>query len=519
MSLRPYQLAAFQAILDSFRGGHRAPLCVLPTGTGKSHVIKALVEYALSFPGQRVLILSHTKEIIEQDHRKISPGFDAGIYSAGLQRRDTGNAAIFASIQSVYKRALRLGAFNLVIIDECHLMRGNDSSMYGQLIDGLRELSPGLCLCGFTATPYRLDSGRLIDGPLFDAVAYDGSRFILRYIAEGYLSPLVTAHTATELDTDAVKLSGGDYQLKALQAAVNVDELTAGAVREIIQQGQERAHWLVFAAGIEHAESVCAVLQLHGVSAGVVHSKREGRDQAIEAFKRGEIRALVNNNVLTVGFDFPGVDLIAVLRPTQSPVLWVQMCGRGMRPAPGKLDCLVLDFARNIERLGPINDVAIPKGKRKGRVAREAPVKYCPVCGRYTHASARECSCGHQWPRELKIATEASSGAILDDGAPKVERFRVDAMELAEHAKPGKVPTLRVDYRCGLRRFSRWLCPEHTGYPRRVFERWWVERGEGDPPDTVQECLTKKVAIPGEILVNLRGKYPEILNDSPVRKN
>ena len=226
----------------------------------------------------------------------------------------------------------------------------------------------------------------------------------------------------------------------------------------------------------------------------------------------------MNNNVLTVGFDFPAVDLIGVLRPTVSPVLWVQLCGRGMRPAPGKRDCLVLDFARNIERLGPINAVEVPKRKR-GEAVRSAPVKYCPVCGRYCHASARQCECGHQWTREIKIATEAATGAILDDGKPKAVWFDVTGVKLDAHEKPGKVPTVRVTYRCGLRVFRRWLCPEHSGYARRVFDRWWAERAEGAAPGTVAGVLAAELREPARILVNVRGKYPEILNDSPHAQN
>jgi DNA repair protein RadD len=190
-----------------------------------------------------------------------------------------------------------------------------------------------------------------------------------------------------------------------LQAAVDDADITYRALTEAVQIGQSRRSWTAFASGIDHAIHIAEMLRgTFGIDAAEVHSKMpdKERDRRIEAYKRGELRCIVNKDILTTGFDHPPIDLILMLRPTMSTGLWVQMLGRGTRPydpaingyLPGfptkKFDCCVLDYAGNTRRLGPINDPVIPKPKGKGR-AGDAPVKICDACGAYNHTSARFC--------------------------------------------------------------------------------------------------------------------------------
>jgi DNA repair protein RadD len=172
-----------------------------------------------------------------------------------------------------------------------------------------------------------------------------------------------------------------------LQAAVDDADITYRALTEAVQIGQSRRSWTAFASGIDHAIHIAEMLRgTFGIDAAEVHSKmpEKERDRRIEAYKRGELRCIVNKDILTTGFDHPPIDLILMLRPTMSTGLWVQMLGRGTRPydpavhgyLPGfptkKYDCCVLDYAGNTRRLGPINDPVIPKPKGQRTRGRRA---------------------------------------------------------------------------------------------------------------------------------------------------
>jgi len=354
------------------------------------------------------------------------------------------------------------------------------------------------------------------------------------FIEQGYLVPLIPKRPAVELDVSDVHIHGGEYKQNELQAAVDKDEITYAAVKEMLAHGADRQHWLVFASGIDHAIHVAAMLDSLGVSAGVVHSKMADgqRDAAIADFKAGKFRAMVNNGILTTGFDFPGIDLIGMLRPTQSPALWVQMLGRGTRPmyAEGfdlatvegrrssitnsqKKDCLVLDFARNTKRLGPINDPVLPRKRGKGP-AGVAPVRLCESCGTYCHASLRECpQCGVEFPRELKIKEYAGTDALIAESAIKTDALKVDRVVYAEHRKEGRPSSVQVSYFCGLRLFREWVCFEHPGFPGKKARDWWRMRSATRPPESVLEGLTRlpEVVTPTDIRVWIKPQYSEIL--------
>jgi DNA repair protein RadD len=238
------------------------------------------------------------------------------------------------------------------------------------------------------------------------------------------------------------------------------------------------------------------------------------RDRILAAFKAGRLRCVTNANVLTTGFDAPGVDLIALLRPTKSVGLYVQMVGRGTRLAEGKEDCLVLDFAGNTARHGPIDTVDGRK-KEKSEEPGEAPIKVCPECQAINHASIRLCTaCGFEFPPPVvKVAARAASDALLST-QQKAEWSEVSSVTYDRHEKPGKPPSLRVTYRCGLATHSEWVCFEHTGYPREKACAWWQRRVQGVPaPRTVDDALGYVTALPAPSAIQVRpvGQYTEIV--------
>jgi len=410
--LRDYQQRAIDQLYAWFSAGNAGnPCLVLPTGSGKSHIVAALCKDALqNWPETRVLMLTHVKELIEQNAQKMRqhwPGAPMGIYSAGIGKRDIGEPITFAGIQSVRTKADLLGHLDLVIIDECHLVNHKEEGGYRKLLADLKAINPALRVVGLTATPYRLGHGLITDKPaLFDALLEPVS--IEELVFKGYLSTLRSKVTRARLDTSGVKKRGGEFIESELQAAVDTDDNNQRVVQEVIALAGDRKAWLVFCTGVQHAEHVAQVLREHGVAAECVtgETPKAERKRLLDDFKAGKLRALTNANVLTTGFDYPDIDLIAMLRPTMSASLYVQMAGRGMRVKSHTDHCLVLDFAGVVEMHGPI--IAVQPPKKGGDGDGEAPVKVCDNCSELVHISARECpACGHPFPepeeKKLKL--------------------------------------------------------------------------------------------------------------------
>lgn len=372
-TLRPYQQEAVDATLSHFRR-HRTPaVIVLPTGAGKSLVIAELARVARG----RVLVLAHVKELVAQNHAKYCAlGLEADIFAAGLKRKESQGKVVFGSVQSV---ARNLDAFqeefSLLIVDECHRIGDDEDSQYQQILTHLSKVNPHLRLLGLTATPFRLGKGWIYqfhyhgmvrgnDNALFRDCIYE---LPLRYmIKHGYLTP------PERLDMPVVQ-----YDFSRLQAQSNglfseadlnrelkkQQRITPHIISQIMEFAQTRKGVMIFAATVEHAKEIVGLLPADDAA-------------LIDNFKAQRFRYLVNVSVLTTGFDAPHVDLIAILRPTESVSLYQQIVGRGLRFAPGKTDCLILDYAGNPHDLyAP--EVGSPKGKSDN-----VPVQvFCPACG------------------------------------------------------------------------------------------------------------------------------------------
>lgn len=518
---RSYQVEAVSSLYQYFSTQNGNPVLALPTGTGKSVIIAMFLQSIYyQFPGQRVMVLTHVKELIQQNYEKLMslwPAAPAGVYSAGLNRRDLHRKITFAGIGSVAKKANLFGHVDIVIIDEAHLVSPNDETMYQAFLNALREVNPYLKVVGLTATPWRLGTGRITDDGIFTDVCFDitGLHAFNRLIAEGYLAPLVPRQTKQMLDTEGIHMRGGEFVQSELQHAVDKYVITQAALRETLELGFDRKHWLIFASGVEHACHIADMLNDMGIPTVAIHSKMGDaqRDQAILDFKAGKYRAAVNNNVLTTGFDFPAIDLIVVLRPTASTVLWVQMLGRGTRPCEGKENCLVLDFAGNTRRLGPINDPVIPR-KKGSKAGGEAPVKLCGSCATYNHASVTHCTyCGAEFTFQVKIEKTAASDQLLRGDAPVVEVFKVDHITYSTHEKAGRPPMMKVTYYCGLRSFSEYVCIQHDGFAQRKARQWWRERSSAAfPQSTADALVVADTLVPATHLrVWVNKQYPEIL--------
>jgi DNA repair protein RadD len=550
LKLRDYQEESINALFEYFKRKKGNPLVGLPTGTGKALVIAEFVRQALAwYSKQKILVVTHVKELVDQNYEEFLeqwPTAPAGIYSAGLGRKECHNNVTFCGIASISRNILAFGKVDLFIIDEAHLLSDDDETQYMRVITALKTYNPMMKVIGLTATPWRQGLGVLTNGKLFTDFAIDltDMKSFNRFIKEGYLVPLVSKPTQTILDVSGVNMRMGDYNSKQLDLAVNKDNITYAALQETITYAHDRHSWLVFATSIEHAEKIKQMLQYLGVSCRVVHSKmgKKERDANIADWKALKYTAIVNMGVLTTGVNHPALDLIVMLRPTMSTVLWVQMLGRGTRPlfAPGydistlegrlaaiaaspKQNCRVLDFAGNIKRLGPINDPVLPR--KKGETKGEAPVKICDSCGGYNHISARHCGgepyptnegCGQEFVFRVQITRAASTEEIIKNDSPIVETYAVDRITCAVHRKVGKPDSILVTYYCGFNRYREFIMPEHTGFGRRKALAWWQKRTNMELPGTTEEtiALFDKLDVPTHIKVWINKPYPEILTET-----
>lgn len=526
MRLRDYQEYCVDSLFKYFETKKGNPLIVAPTGVGKSLIIAGFCQQALEkYPSTKILILTHVKELIEQNHSKLItmwPTAPAGIYSAGLGQKDVYMPITFGGIASIVKTDLKMfGSVDLMIIDEAHLVSQKEEAMYGSVISKIKSINPSLKVIGLTATDYRQGQGRLAQtGSLFTDVVVDMSKkeSFNWFIEEGYILPLIPKKPNMQVDVSKIKIKMGEYDNKEAQAAIDKQEITYKACIELVNiaQADGRVHWVIFSTGVEHAVHISEMLDSMGISSTYVHSKMSSkeRDKRIVDFKAGVYTAIVNNGILTTGFDDPNIDLIGMMRLTMSSSLWVQMLGRGTRPvycegydlntkegrlasikASTKQNCLVLDFAGNTRRLGPINDPIIPEA-RGSKKEGDAPVKICGACSCYNHASVRFCDyCGEEFPRYYKIKEQASTDELIasNESNEKTEVFNVDKVIYRPHIKSGKLPSLKVTYHCGLRSFTEYVCLEHgTSYAGKKARDWWrFASNNFISPATVEEAMTK----------------------------
>ncbi|RLS52898.1 MAG: DNA helicase [Planctomycetota bacterium] len=506
LTLRPYQQQAVDAVYQHLRVRDDNPVVVIPTGGGKTPVMATICRDSVQTWNGRVLILAHVKELLEQSVDKLKqvcPGLPVGVYSAGLKRRDTEHAVIVAGIQSVYKRACELDAFDLILVDECHLIPADGEGMYRQFLSEARVLNPQVRVVGFTATPFRLDAGPICrEDHFLNTVCFEVG--VRQLIADGFLSPLISKAGVAKADTSHLHIRAGEFVAAEVEAAMDDAALVEAACAEVAEITRDRRSILIFASGVQHGRHVCQVLaEKHGIDCGFVCGETPDgeRDELLRRF-RGEqqglfqsspLKYLCNVNVLTTGFDAPNVDCVVLLRPTLSAGLYYQMVGRGFRLHPGKAYCLVLDYGGNVLRHGPVDQLQVIE--KRGDGTGEAPAKECPSCRALIAPAYSNCpQCGHAFPppERKKHESQASKAGVLSGQVTDCE-YEVRDITYSVHTKKdadeSAPKTLRVDYRLGLDYWvSEWICFEHTGWARRKAEQWWKARSPDPAPDSAQHA-------------------------------
>ena len=506
MQARWYQQQANDAVWKYLAEKQGNCVVSLPTGAGKSLVIAMLIQKALQF-GAKVVVLAHRKELLQQNAdeiRGLIPGVDVGIYSAGLKKKEIHNAVVVAGIQSVFRKAEDLGRRHLILVDECHLVSELEESMYKTFLQAMLA-NEGLRIVGLSATPFRTGAGPIC-GPerIFQRVVFEAKTAQL--IAEGFLCPITNKPADAEVNMDKVSLRGGEFVESEMQAAFDVDEKVQAACAEILDKTQDRHSILVFASGIHHAEQIAELLPGSAVVTG--DTLPIERAETLRRFVAGELRFLVNVDVLTTGFNAKCVDAIAILRATMSPGLFCQMVGRGLRLHPSKVNCLLLDFGGNIARHGSIDDENFGRSEGKGRAgvaAQNGRGKKCPSCELDVAVASTVCpECNFLFPRNIEPKHETTADETSQlTGAMPPEEWQVKDVVVRVHTKKDaeEAPqTVRVDYvvsktgevgNLAQHVIPEWVCPGHPSgnFARSKFLAWWDARSICDPPDNAPDAV------------------------------
>lgn len=512
MELRNYQKEAVISAWNWIETRDDNPCIVIPTGGGKTPIIAALCDEIVQSRGRRALIVSHVKELLEQTLDKIglfTPELieKTGVYSAGLNRRETEAEIVIAGIQSAYSQAEKFGSRDLVIVDEAHMIPPEGDGMYRTFFSGLRAINPKLRIIGLTATPFRTSSG-LICSPenILNGICYEiGIRDLIR---DGYLCSVRGKSSRTNADLSEVRVKAGEFVANELEKIMSDRGLVKSSCDEILNYTKDRRKTLIFTSGIEHGLLVQEELKnVHNVDCGFVCGdlRSDPREETLERFRNGELKYLVNVNVLTTGFDEPGIDCVSILRPTLSPGLFYQMVGRGFRVDPGKKDCLILDFGGNALRHGPIDAInSVSNGFNRKNAA-----KKCPECMEILHAETVICpSCGYiliraktehdstiNEPKKIAKQDANASEVPILSGAPTETTYEVTKITYEIHYKrnagPNDPRTLEVKYETGF--FSKpqreYICFEHKGFAREKAVKWWARRTTAPVPNSIEEAI------------------------------
>lgn len=518
LELRPYQRESLDALYKYWREGGGNGLIVLPTGAGKALVIAKMIEELLrDYPTMRIVNITHSAPLVEQNFREfigISPFAPAGIYSASLGQRDARSQVLFCNIQSVAKRVEMLGDMDLVLVDEAHGIGRKANTQYGKFFRAFKKLNPDGRVAGLTATDYRMDSGRLTDDmesdtevdengtpvrfKLFDDVVYEAK--LTDLIDEGYLTRLVSHKTTSKIDLKGVGTRGGEYIPGQLSDAA--ERIIRDAVAEDMAMSVGRRAGLFFSVSQANAALIRDEIRRHGRTCESLTSDNAHQTKRIfDSFKAGELWAISSVNMITTGTNFPFVDFISLILSTKSAGKLVQALGRGTRNYPGKEDCLVADHGKNLSYHGPIDQI---RPRVPGDGTAEMPQKLCPQdkkdengntgCGELVPISRMTCHCcGYIFPpsEEVKITAKTDVAPILSNEPPAWRT--VTGRHFREHPpKPGKPPSVRVDYRLGMNVQKDYLCPQHGGRAAAKACRYWKDHAGKLPyPKTTAEWLDR----------------------------
>ena len=482
IQLRPYQNEAVNALLESYQRGVYGGLVVLPVGSGKSLLI---AEICARLPDKRILVLAHRQELVSQNHAEYFKltGESAAIWAASLNKKEKGRIT-FAQIQSAYKEKWEV---DLILCDESHCIPTKDSSMYRTILDNCN----GALLYGLTATPYRLDSGHLLQGEdaLFTSVVYEAHYNELQ--EAGYLAPLVYRNPTCAVDNDQYAMKGGEIDPNAVETDLIRTDKLGKILHDVKERTSNRKKCLWFCPTVEIARQVTDRIQ-----GTLVTADTQDRASVIA----GDWKHLVNVEVLTTGFNYPSVDCLVFIRPTKSTALFKQMLGRGTRNTEGKANCLVLDYTTNTLCHGFLGDEYYTNSKKKRN-----DKKKCPACSTVLELGVNPCdACGYTWlgnTGERKPLAGVGVTAFDPEESQKVVDVKSWTIE-KYFSMNSKKESLKVTFSCpGIGKVCKWFVP-YGFYTRRFLQQVGGKMG------TLSELVTQSASwkMPARIIVTKNDK-------------
>lgn len=516
MQLRDYQLECIESIWAELLKESVA-LAVCPTGSGKTLTFAHLLKKALAVkPTLRAAILMGRVDLVAQTERAISRVLEPrllGVYCGSLGRKELNRQVIIGSIQSLSH--VDIPHLDLLILDEVHNLNQGDGT-YLKTLDKARLKNPKLKIVGFTATPYRATGEIFGEGMLFPRICY--RKTIQEMIDLGYLCEPKMKGSKDAFDVSQLRVRAGEYVLEDVAKLVSDEVLVSRQVEDALSRIKDRTCVAWATATIAHCNLVANDLMNRGELVTTVHSKlsKQTRDSNLAAFKSGIVTHIVFVTILSEGFDFPPIDTIILMRPTKSAVLYVQTCGRGLRPYQTKKDCVVLDYGKVIETLGPLDNPKV-KNKRKGEG--EAVLKECSSCYSYVFGGLRFCpECGHEFPplptAVQKLEKVAKEGIILSAKVePTVEQ--VGPVFISMHTAKSGNECVKITYSDGN------LMSRYRGGTAEFYvtsSPWSLDRLERRLTDL--RATLPSIPFPGEVIVDglfevvktMEGRYERVLS-------
>jgi len=445
LELRPYQTEAILEIEKHFEK-NGSSLLVMAVGTGKTEVAVGFVKKSLEEnPNFRAIFLVNKLQLVDQTCARFKKylGDIVDVYCSSRNSWSTSKPLTVASIQSINKIDIQT---NVIIIDEVH--RVGEEGIYNSFINLLTESNKDLKIIGLTATPWRSNDLIYGAGRLFNSVTYE--KDILWAIENKYLVKPVAKFCEDKFDTSELSIKLGDFAADEVERMTSDKTKMRKQVEDALKRldGRKKVAWAC--SGIRHCEEVSMMLLEYGEESITVHSNK--KENSIEPFEFGQIRHVCFVTMLSEGFDCPIIDSIILLRPTRSPVLYVQTIGRGLRLHKDKTDCLILDYGEVIENCGPIHAPYIGMTRRQVKKS-EIKMKFCPKCLTYILSTVYKCpECGYEYPKvsvdhNKNLATKAASSDIMN---PSLSECRILSVSFENQISKNGNEMYKVTFRTNL---------------------------------------------------------------------
>lgn len=427
--LRDYQKEALESVWDEMFES-QFTLFTGSTGLGKTEILIGLIERAiLASPTVKICFVVNKIKLLEQTQKRLDKVLTqkTSIYS-GKTKSSTSNI-IVGSIQSLVRMPPR--KFDIIILDEAHNIN-QKTGQYAKFIKSATEFNPRSRVIACTATPFRSDGKIYGKDKWFPKICFE--KGLLWSIENNFLVKPICKRVDKKFDTKNLKISLGDYDKKQLNELVEDKEKVISQVEDALPQLEGRKSVIWACISIKHAEAVTSILKAAGEQTSIVHSKLESEDLEwnMRFFEAGRHRHLVFVSIVSEGYDFPPIDAVVVMRPTRSAVLYVQTVGRGLRPYPGKKDCLMLDYGGVVENCGPLHDPYISKVKSSAKGVVEIRMKFCKECYEYCALKEKKCpSCEAPFKSEQvnikNLTKSAYTGNVLGYTPFKVDKVQIDS--------------------------------------------------------------------------------------------